>query len=161
VVSFLLDFPPEFYVHSTFPPLEMCPCVYFTCRYGFLMVHLEILLSEPGFQPRTNAVHCNCYASPVGYLSHGIYYFRCEASGCTPTRGSVSENMPPAAPYCVCALKWVSVISAYSKPSILRINEAKDRQKKLLKQINGKFNNIGNADDNKWKKKSLQQFLPL
>jgi hypothetical protein len=36
------------------------------------------------------------------------------------------------------------------KPSIIRINEAKiaPKDKKLRKQINGKINNIGSADEN-------------
>jgi hypothetical protein len=41
--------------------------------------------------------------------------------------------------------------SKYSKPSIIRINEAKiapkNKKKKLRKQINGKFNNIGTTDE--------------
>jgi hypothetical protein len=35
-----------------------------------------------------------------------------------------------------------------------------ERQKELKKQINGKFNNVGSTDGNKYKK-SLQEFLPL
>jgi hypothetical protein len=40
----------------------------------------------------------------------------------------------------------------YSKPSLIRIDEAKDvlkDKKKPRKQINGKFNNIDSADENK------------
>jgi hypothetical protein len=40
-------------------------------------------------------------------------------------------------------------IQVYRTPSLIRISEAKDspkRKKKLKTQINGKFNDIGNAD---------------
>jgi hypothetical protein len=35
------------------------------------------------------------------------------------------------------------------------------KDKKPGKQINGKFNNIDSANKNKYKKNTLQQFLPL
>jgi hypothetical protein len=45
---------------------------------------------------------------------------------------------------------------------VIRINEAEYglKRKKSRKQINGKFNNIGSADEIKLKNISLQQFLP-
>jgi hypothetical protein len=45
---------------------------------------------------------------------------------------------------------------------VIWINETKDspkRQKKLRKQINGKFSNIGGADENKYIKNTNSFFL--
>jgi hypothetical protein len=46
---------------------------------------------------------------------------------------------------------------------IIWINEAKDspsnNNKKLRKQINGKFNNIGSADETKFKKYHCRTFI--
>jgi hypothetical protein len=39
---------------------------------------------------------------------------------------------------------------------IIRINKAKDSPKKVRKQMNGKFSNMGSADENKYKNMTVQ-----
>jgi hypothetical protein len=40
----------------------------------------------------------------------------------------------------------------YSKPSLIRISEAKGSPKKLGTQVNGKCNDVSSADENKQQK---------